>query len=118
MMAARFKRTYGTHKVNFLGKESDKDLRRLCLDLQSIGTMAKEKIEKKNCRGFVLTSFPVLRRCLTYRKRVNFNDEHLKSFLPMTLQLSTWSQPGCIKWFHTANMPVGLNTVKGAYMKR
>jgi len=44
MMAARFKRTYGTHKVHFLGKESDKDLRRLCLDLQSIGTMAKEKI--------------------------------------------------------------------------
>ena len=116
-MAARFKRTYGTHKVNFLGKESDKALRRLCLDLQSIGTMVKEKIEK-NCRGYVLKSFLVLQRYLTYRKHANSIDEHLKSFPPMTLQLSIWSQPGYIKCFHTENMPVGLNTVKGAYMKR
>lgn len=57
MMAARFKRTYGTHRVNFLGKESDKALRRLCLDLQSIGTMVKEKIEKKLPR-LCLEKFP------------------------------------------------------------
>lgn len=57
MMAARFKRTYGTHKVHFLGKESDKVLRRLCLDLQSIGTTVKEKIDKK-LPGLCLEEFP------------------------------------------------------------
>lgn len=57
MMAARFKRTYGTHKVPFLGKESDKALRRLCLDLQSIGITVKEKIDKK-LPGLCLEKFP------------------------------------------------------------
>lgn len=57
MMAARFKRTYGTHKVHFLGKESDKALRRLCLDLQSIGITVKEKIDEK-LPGLCLEEFP------------------------------------------------------------
>jgi hypothetical protein len=57
MMAARFKRTYGTHKVPFLGKDSDKALRKLCLDLQSIGTTVKEKIDKKLPR-LCLEEFP------------------------------------------------------------